>query len=138
MSKFIFMGSPFGPFWSAKYLNFGVESCETRILSRSIQETYPLRKMKNQVLLFLSSLEEIPKCSGGNLMICSGLVRSWLYEAGCPSLVEQPWNMINFICKNISDRMEQSQPALRNDCYLCKYCDCFYKYYVTIEWIKIM
>ena len=49
---FIFMGSPFGPFWSAKYLNFGGESCEIRILSRSIQEAYILRKVKNQVLLF--------------------------------------------------------------------------------------
>ena len=50
-------GPPFGPFWSAKYLNFGGESCEIRILSRSIQETYTLRKVKNQVLLFLSSSE---------------------------------------------------------------------------------
>ena len=43
------------PFWSTKYLNFGGESCEIRILPRSIQETYILRKVKNQVLLFLSS-----------------------------------------------------------------------------------
>ena len=50
-------GPPFCPFWSAKYLNFGGESCEIRILSRSIQETYTLRKVKNQVLLFLSSWE---------------------------------------------------------------------------------
>ena len=34
------MRSPFGPFWSAKYLNFGGEYCKIRILSRSIQETY--------------------------------------------------------------------------------------------------
>ena len=39
------MGSPFGSFWSAKYLNFGSKSCENRILSRSIQETYTLRKI---------------------------------------------------------------------------------------------
>ena len=45
-------GVPLGPFWSAKYLNFGGESCEIRILSRSIQEAYILRKVKNQVLLF--------------------------------------------------------------------------------------
>ena len=51
----IFVGSPFGPFWFAKYLNFGGESCEIRIQSQSIQETYTLWNMKNQVLLFLSS-----------------------------------------------------------------------------------
>ena len=33
------MESPYGPFWSTKYLNFGGESCEIRILSHSIQET---------------------------------------------------------------------------------------------------
>ena len=55
LSKFIFVGPPFGLFWSPKYLNFGGESCEIRILSRSIQETYTLGKVKNQVLLFLSS-----------------------------------------------------------------------------------
>ena len=32
---------PFGPFWFVKYLNFEGESCE-------IQETYTLRKVKNQ------------------------------------------------------------------------------------------
>ena len=51
MSKFIFMGSPFGPFWSANYLNFGVESCEIRTLSYSIWETYTLKEVKNQILL---------------------------------------------------------------------------------------
>ena len=50
-------GLPFGPFWSAKYLNFWDESCEIRILSRSIRETYTFRKVKDQVLLFLSSWE---------------------------------------------------------------------------------
>ena len=44
-------GSPFGRFWSAKYLNFEGESCKIRILSRLIQETYTLRKVKTQVLL---------------------------------------------------------------------------------------
>ena len=42
----------FAPFWSAKHLNFGGESRVVRILSRSIQETYRLTKVKNQVLLF--------------------------------------------------------------------------------------
>ena len=55
LPKFIFMGSSFRPFWHAKYLNYGCVSCEIRILSRLIQETYSLRKVKNQVLLFLSS-----------------------------------------------------------------------------------
>ena len=57
LPKFIFMGSPYRTFWSAKYLNFRGVSCEIRILSRSIQETYTLRKVKSQVLLFLSSWE---------------------------------------------------------------------------------
>ena len=30
----------FGPFWSTKYLNFGDESCEIRILPSSTQEIY--------------------------------------------------------------------------------------------------
>ena len=47
--------APFGPFWSAKYLNFGGETCEITILSCLIQETYTLRKLKNQILLFQSS-----------------------------------------------------------------------------------
>ena len=49
------MGPHFGSFWSAKYLNFGDENCEIKILSHSIQETYTLRKVKNQVSLFHSS-----------------------------------------------------------------------------------
>ena len=57
LSKWIFMGSSFRPFWSAKYLNFGGVSCEIRNLPRSIQETYTLRKVKNQILLFLLSWE---------------------------------------------------------------------------------
>ena len=44
-------GPSFGIFWSAKYLKFGDESCEIRILSCSIHETYTLRKVKKQVLL---------------------------------------------------------------------------------------
>ena len=57
LPKFIFMGSSFCPFWPAKYLNFGGVSCETRILPRSIQKTYTLSKVKNQVLFFRSSWE---------------------------------------------------------------------------------
>ena len=36
-------GPRFGPFWSAKYVNFEDGSCEIRLLSRSIQETYTLK-----------------------------------------------------------------------------------------------
>ena len=39
-----FYGFSFCPFWSAKYLKFGSESCKNRILSRSILETHTLRK----------------------------------------------------------------------------------------------
>ena len=52
LPKFIFMGSSFRPLWSAKYLNFGGVSCETRILSRWIQETYTLRKIKTRFYFF--------------------------------------------------------------------------------------
>ena len=45
-------GPPFGPFWSAKYLKFGGESCEIKILSHSIHEKYTLRNIKNLVSLF--------------------------------------------------------------------------------------
>ena len=40
------MTPPFGPFWSAKYLNL---SCEITILFCLTQKTYTLRKLKNQV-----------------------------------------------------------------------------------------
>ena len=56
-NSFSWPSPPFGPFWSVKYLNFGSESYEISILSRSIQETYTLRKVKNQVLLFQSTWE---------------------------------------------------------------------------------
>ena len=59
IAKINFHGSYFCPFWSAKYLNFGGVSFEISILSRSIQETYTLRKVKKQVLPFLSSWEPI-------------------------------------------------------------------------------
>ena len=52
-------GHPFGQFWSTKYLNFGGKSCEIRIWSRSIQETYTLRKVKKQFLLFQSIWDQI-------------------------------------------------------------------------------
>ena len=57
LPKFIFMGSSFRPFWSAKYLNFGGVSCEIRIFSCSIQKTYTLTKVKKQVFFFFSSWE---------------------------------------------------------------------------------
>ena len=47
---------PYVHFWSAKYLNFGGESFEIKILSSSIQETYTLRKVKNQVVTFFIEL----------------------------------------------------------------------------------
>ena len=46
-------GPPFGPFWSAKYWNLWGGSCEITNLSCLIQKTYTLRKVKNQVLIFL-------------------------------------------------------------------------------------
>ena len=49
-------GPPFGSFWSAKYLNFQGESCEIRILSRSIQNIYTLRKSKKPGFTFSSEL----------------------------------------------------------------------------------
>ena len=39
-------GPTFNPFWSAKYLDSGSESCEIGIFSRSILKTYTLRKIK--------------------------------------------------------------------------------------------
>ena len=58
LSKLIFMGSScFRTFWSPKYLNFEGLDCEIRILSCFIQETYTLRKVQNQFLLFISSWE---------------------------------------------------------------------------------
>ena len=55
----------FAPFWSAKHLNFGDESREVRILSRSIQETYTLTKVKNQVLPFSIKLRtKFVRCHG--------------------------------------------------------------------------
>ena len=53
LSKFIFMGSSLCLFWSAKYLNLAGASCEIWNLPHSNQETYTLKKVKNQVLLFL-------------------------------------------------------------------------------------
>ena len=43
---------PFGSFWSAKYLNFGGESCEIKTLPSLIQETFTLNKIK-KVLFFM-------------------------------------------------------------------------------------
>ena len=61
--KFHFHGvPPFGPFWSARFLNFReLKAVRSKILPGSIQETYKLRR----TLLFQSSWE--PKLS--DLMI---------------------------------------------------------------------
>ena len=61
-------GSLFGLLWSAKHLNFGGEICEIRILSCSIQDTYTLGKVKNQVLLFYQVENKFQNFQG-NLMI---------------------------------------------------------------------
>ena len=86
LPKFIFMGSSFCPFWSVKYLNFGSVSCEIRILSRSIQETYTLRKLKTRFYfffrvenqIFLMSLFSFA-CS--RMLFCIGLkLRFWNFN----------------------------------------------------------
>ena len=67
-------GLPFGPFWSAKYLNFGGESCEIRILSCSIQETYKFRKVKKNRFYFFNRVEnQIFLISWSNIQ--RGLIR---------------------------------------------------------------
>ena len=48
---------PFGLFWSAEYLSLGGENCEIRILSCLTQGGYTLKKLRNQILLFLLSWE---------------------------------------------------------------------------------
>ena len=84
LPKFIFMGSSFHPFWSAKYLNFGGVSCEIRILTHSTQETYTLRKVKNQVLLFLFSWEpnlSVSWSTCSRMLFCLGLkLRFWNFK----------------------------------------------------------
>ena len=57
-------GPSFGPFWSAKYLNWGGESCEIRILPCLTQETYTLKNLENQLLLFLPCWKpSLPDCT---------------------------------------------------------------------------
>ena len=54
MSKFISMGTPFGPCWSAKHLTFGYETCEVEFCSvRFRNHTHK----KKYVLLFQSNWE---------------------------------------------------------------------------------
>ena len=86
LPKFIFMGPSFCPFWPVKYLNFGSVSCEIRILSRSIQETYTLRKLKTRFYfffrvenqIFLMSLFSFA-CS--RMLFCIGLkLRFWNFN----------------------------------------------------------
>ena len=45
----------------AKHLDFGGESCGIRILSHSIEETYTLRKVKTQDLIFFIELRTYSK-----------------------------------------------------------------------------
>ena len=59
MSKFVFMGSPFWSILDCKIPEFGDESCLIRILSRSIQETYTLKKVNNQVYFFNRVVNQI-------------------------------------------------------------------------------
>ena len=83
LPKFIFMGSSFRPLWSAKYLNFGGVSCETRILSRWIQETYTLRKIKTRFYFFFQVENQISLISWSafacsRMLFCIGLkLRFW-------------------------------------------------------------
>ena len=82
LPKFIFKGSSFRPFWSGKYLNFEGVSCEIRILSRSIQETYTLRKVKNQVIFFFRVDYQICSISWATfawsiMLFCIGLKLSF-------------------------------------------------------------
>ena len=58
-AKILFHGDPFGPFWSAKYLKFGAKSCEIKILSPLIQETYTLHKVKKTSFTFSIKLRII-------------------------------------------------------------------------------
>ena len=53
-------GPPFGPFWSAKYLNLGGETCKIRILSHSIQETH-IEESKKRGFTFSIQLRIISK-----------------------------------------------------------------------------
>ena len=93
---------PFGPFWSAKYLNFGGEICEIRILSHSIQEVYTLRKVKNQVLLFQSSW--IPNLS--DLMVYWLRLNSIVFTIFCEIFAEFPSRVRSFSGR----RMKKSTP----------------------------
>ena len=58
-AKILFHGDPFGPFWSAKYLKVGAKSCEIKILSPLIQETYTLHKVKKPSFTFSIKLRII-------------------------------------------------------------------------------
>ena len=80
----------------AKYLNLGDKNCEIRIFPRSIQETYTSRKLKNQVLLFLSSRE--PNLS--DLSVYTVWAKIWLrmYETFDLSLM-----LFSFISRTMVD-----------------------------------
>ena len=57
LSKFIFMSPPLGPSWSVKYLNFGQESCEIRILFLLILEKNIKKSKKKNSFYFFCRVE---------------------------------------------------------------------------------
>ena len=68
IAKIHFYGVLLSSILVRKIPEFGGVNCEIRILSRSIQKTYTLRKVKIQVLLFRSSWE--PNLSNVMLYFC--------------------------------------------------------------------
>ena len=78
-------GTPFGPFWSVKYLHFGGESCEIRILSCSIQETYTLRKVKKTRFYFFNRAEN-------QICLISGSIpeQAWIFLNNASASVNMP------------------------------------------------
>ena len=76
-------GVPLGPFWSAKYLNFGGESCEIRILPCSVQETYTSRKVKKTGFTFSIELRSRFDSSHGLLPFVGGYYEDFLYLLVC-------------------------------------------------------
>ena len=69
-----------------------------------------LHSQKTELQLHNSSFSILFKIASMNKC---GRIRSWLYGAACPGkkaayLVGWPWKMVNFICKEISDCVDQS------------------------------
>ena len=71
------------PLWSAKYLNFGGESCEIRILPCSVQETYTSRKVKKTGFTFSIELRSRFDSSHGLLPFVGGYYEDFLYLLVC-------------------------------------------------------